>query len=38
LGIVLSSTLPVLVEKPTYSSSARSYAATDTIGYAPAAF
>ncbi len=38
LGIVLSSTLPVLVEKPTYSSSAGSYGATDTIGYAPAAF
>jgi len=33
LGIVLTSDLPVLVEKPTYGSNASTYGATDTVGY-----
>ena len=32
---VLSGSLPVLVEKPTYSSNASTYGATDTAGYTP---
>ena len=38
LGIVVSSDQPVLVEKPTYSSNAATYGATDTLGYASAGF
>jgi hypothetical protein len=35
---VVLSTLPVLVEKPTYSSNSASYGATDTLGYSPPNF
>jgi hypothetical protein len=35
IGITLDSNLPVLVEKPTYSSNASTYGATDTAGYTP---
>jgi len=38
IGVVLSSTLPVLVEKPTYSSNPATYGATDTTGSSPAGF
>ena len=38
LGIVVSSSLPVLVEKPTYSSNASTYGASDTLGYPAASF
>ena len=38
LGVVLSSDLPVLVEKPTYSSNTSTYGATDTVAYSPASF
>jgi hypothetical protein len=38
LGIVVSSDQPVLVEKPTYSSNASAYGATDTLGYSPSSF
>ena len=38
LGIVLSSDLAVLVEKPTYSSNASTYGATDTVAYSPGTF
>jgi hypothetical protein len=38
VGIVVLSTLPVLVEKPTYSSNSASYGATDTLGYSPPNF
>jgi hypothetical protein len=37
-GIVVLSTLPVLVEKPTYSSNPAAYGATDTLGYSPPNF
>jgi hypothetical protein len=36
VGIVVVSDQPVLVEKPTYGSSAAAYGATDTLGYSPA--
>jgi streptogramin lyase len=35
LGIVISSDQPVLVEKPTYNSTAAAYGATDTLGFTP---
>jgi hypothetical protein len=35
LGIVASSNLPVLVERPTYSSVGSQYGATDTLGFTP---
>jgi hypothetical protein len=35
IGITVASSLPVLVEKPTYSSNASTYGATDTAGYTP---
>ena len=35
IGIIIASSLPVLVEKPTYSSNASTYGATDTAGYTP---
>jgi len=38
LGIVVASDQPVLVEKPTYSSNAASYGATDTAAYSPSSF
>jgi plastocyanin len=38
LGIVLQSTQPILVEKPTYNSTAGAYGATDTLGYSPTSF
>jgi len=38
VGIILDSTRPVLVEKPTYSSNPTTYGATDTAGYAPNSF
>jgi hypothetical protein len=38
VGIVVSSTQPILVEKPTYSSNPSSYGATDTLGYAAGTF
>jgi len=38
LGIVVSADQPVLVEKPTYSSNAASYGATDTAAYSPSSF
>ena len=40
MGIVVTSTngVPILVEKPTYSSNPFSYGATDTMGYSPASF
>jgi len=38
LGIVLQSSQPILVEKPTYNSTTAAYGATDTEGYAPASF
>ena len=36
IGITVSSSVPVLVEKPTYSSNSATYGATDTMGYTPA--
>ena len=38
LGITVSSTEPVLVEKPTYSSNAATYGATDTAGFPATSF
>jgi hypothetical protein len=40
LGIVVTSTnaIPILVEKPTYSSNSSTYGATDTLAYSPASF
>jgi hypothetical protein len=38
LGIVLQSSQPILVEKPTYNSTADAYGATDTLGYSPTSF
>jgi hypothetical protein len=38
LGIVLESSQPILVEKPTYNSTAAAYGATDTLGYSPTSF
>jgi plastocyanin len=38
LGIVLQSSQPILVEKPTYNSTAGAYGATDTLGYSPTSF
>jgi hypothetical protein len=38
LGIVLQSDQPILVERPTYNSSAATYGATDTLGYPAASF
>ena len=38
LGVVISSDVPVLVEKPTYGSNANTYGAADTLGYSPASF
>jgi hypothetical protein len=38
LGIVLQSSQPILVEKPTYNSTAAGYGATDTLGYSPNSF
>ena len=35
MGIVASSNLPVLVERPTYSSVGSQYGATDTLGFTP---
>lgn len=35
LGIVVSSNLPLLVERPTYSSVGARYGATDTMGFSP---
>ena len=35
LGIVVSSDVPVLVEKPTYNSTAARFGATDTLGFTP---
>jgi hypothetical protein len=35
LGIVVSSTQPILVEKPTYNSNSATYGATDTLGFTP---
>jgi hypothetical protein len=37
-GVTVSSDQPILVEKPTYSSSPATYGATDTGGYAPSSF
>jgi hypothetical protein len=38
LGIVFQSSQPILVEKPTYNSTAGAYGATDTLGYSPTNF
>ena len=38
IGIIVSATQPVLVEKPTYSSNPATYGATDTAGYSPNSF
>ena len=38
VGITLQSDVPVLVEKPAYSSSGASYGATDTLAYSPSTF
>ena len=38
LGILLQSSQPILVEKPTYNSTADAYGATDTLGYSPTSF
>jgi centrosomal CEP192-like protein/uncharacterized protein DUF5719 len=38
VGIILTASQPVQVEKPTYSSNAITYGATDTSGYTPASF
>jgi hypothetical protein len=38
LGIVLQSSQPILVEKPTYNSTSGAYGATDTLGYSPSGF
>jgi hypothetical protein len=38
VGIILSASQPVQVEKPTYSSNALTYGATDTGGYSPNSF
>jgi hypothetical protein len=38
IGVVVSSSSPVLVEKPTYSTNTIGYGGTDTTGYSPASF
>ncbi len=38
LGIVLESSQPILVEKPTYNSTTGAYGATDTLGYSAPTF
>jgi hypothetical protein len=38
VGIVISSTQPILVEKPTYSANTATYGATDAVGYSPSGF
>ena len=38
IGIVISSSKPILVEKPTYSSNSATYGATDAVGYSPSGF
>ena len=38
IGIIVSASQPVLVEKPTYSSNPTTYGATDTAGYSPNSF
>jgi hypothetical protein len=35
VSVTVTSDLPVLIEKPTYSSNASTYGATDTAGYTP---
>ena len=38
IGIILAASEPVQVEKPTYSSNALTYGATDSSGYSPDGF
>jgi hypothetical protein len=38
VGIILTTTQPIVVEKPTYSSNPATYGATDTAGYSPNSF
>jgi hypothetical protein len=37
-GVTLSSSQPILVEKPTYGANSGSFGATDTLGYSPPNF